>query len=287
MSDEEAEYEEISNEEKLQIAQHFVLSSPPGQFQEVLKDVRKLLPDDLLGDPLATGMARAYNTKNCKVVDAPSGSKVVINAAAEIDPTHYFDSKSGSVFAFDHLNLTSTEDTTTESNQDMSKEEERLALQSELDKYMSGRYLPENSAAGAFCRDGNISISVVGEKPNLRNFWSGRWMSNWNVVLSPGEATVTGAIKVHAHYFEDGNVQLQSSKEIGKIVLPYTDASELATQVVGHIESSETDLQKGFEEMYGNMNEETFRAMRRIMPVKRTKMEWNVNSVRMNKQVRK
>jgi hypothetical protein len=53
------------------------------------------------------------------------------------------------------------------------------------------------------------------------------------------------------------------------------------------VQSSEGDLQTALEEMYANMNEETFRAMRRIMPVKRTKMEWNVNAVRMNKQVRK
>ena len=45
-----------------------------------IEDVRKLLPDDLLGDPLAAGMARAFNTKTCKVIDAPSGSKVVVGA---------------------------------------------------------------------------------------------------------------------------------------------------------------------------------------------------------------
>lgn len=286
MSDAEEEYEEISNEEKLQIAQHFLLSSPPGQFHEVLSDVRKLLPDDLLGDPLATGMARAFNTKTCKVVDAPSGSKVVINAAAEIDPTHYFDSKSGSVFALDHLSLKATEDTSTPNNLDQSHEEERLSLQDALDKYMANRYLPENCAAGAFSQDNKLVLSIAGERPNLRNFWSGKWLSNWAVQLSPGEATLTGSIKVHAHYFEDGNVQLQTTKDIPQVVFPYTEPSELASQVVSHIDSVETDLQKGFEEMYGNMNEETFRAMRRIMPVKRTKMEWNVNSVRMNKQVR-
>ena len=33
---EEEFYEEVSDEEKLQIAQHFLLSSPPGQFGEVL-----------------------------------------------------------------------------------------------------------------------------------------------------------------------------------------------------------------------------------------------------------
>lgn len=286
MSDEE-EYEEISNEEKLQIAQHFLLSSPPGQFHEVLSDVRKLLPENLLGDPLAAGMARAFNTKTSKVVDSPSGSKVVINAGAEIDPTHYFDSKSGNVFSLDHLSLKATEDTTTESNQDASIEEERATLQSALDNYITTRYLAENCAAGVFAKDGNLIVSVAGERPNLRNFWSGKWLSTWSVSLSSGEASITGAIKVHAHYFEDGNVQLQTTKDIPKIVFPFTEASELATQLVSHIDSTETDLQKGLEEMYGNMNEETFRAMRRVMPVKRTKMEWNVNAVRMNRQVRK
>ena len=53
------------------------------------------------------------------------------------------------------------------------------------------------------------------------------------------------------------------------------------------LQASEGDLQTALEDMYANMNEETFRAMRRIMPVKRTKMEWNVNAVRMNRQVRK
>lgn len=43
-------------------------------------------------------------------------------------------------------------------------------------------------------------------------------------------------MQVHAHYFEDGNVQLQTSKEIPEIVIPFTGAVELATQVVAHIE---------------------------------------------------
>ena len=40
-----AEFDDVSNEERLQIAQHFLLSSPPGQFHEVLKDVQLLLPE--------------------------------------------------------------------------------------------------------------------------------------------------------------------------------------------------------------------------------------------------
>ena len=100
--------EELPNEEKLQIAQHFLLSSPPGQFIEVLADVRKILPAGILPDSLAAGMARAHNSKTHKVVTAPSGKKVVVSAAGEVDPTHYLDSKSLQCFALDHLSLVNT-----------------------------------------------------------------------------------------------------------------------------------------------------------------------------------
>lgn len=86
-------------------------------------DVRKLLPEGLLEDPLAAGMARAYNTRTFKTVTSPSGNKVTIYSqlcmyyllyysfkvvlctAGEVDPTHYFNSKSKKVFAIDHLTL--------------------------------------------------------------------------------------------------------------------------------------------------------------------------------------
>ena len=46
----EEEVEEATPEEKLHIAQHYLLCSPPGQISDVLADVRKLMPDGLLSD---------------------------------------------------------------------------------------------------------------------------------------------------------------------------------------------------------------------------------------------
>lgn len=66
----------ITDEERLQIAQHFLLSSPPCQFHEVLADVKKILPDGLLTDPLAAGIARAHNVKTGRVVVTPDDTKV-------------------------------------------------------------------------------------------------------------------------------------------------------------------------------------------------------------------
>ena len=78
MADFVDEEEAITDEERLQIAQHFLLSSPPCQFHEVLADVKKILPDGLLTDPLTVGIARAHNVKSGKVVTSPDDSKVLL-----------------------------------------------------------------------------------------------------------------------------------------------------------------------------------------------------------------
>lgn len=58
-------------------------------------------------------------------------------------------------------------------------------------------------------------------------------------------------------------------------------------EVIEFIKNKEIELQTILEEVYVNMNTETFRSMRRTMAVTRNKMDWNLNSVRMIKQVRK
>jgi capping protein (actin filament) muscle Z-line, alpha len=124
------------------------------------------------------------------------------------------------------------------SNQDQSLEGERVALQAALDAYVRTRYVAEDSAAGVFARDGKLVAIVAGEKPNLRNFWSGKWTSTWNISTAGGQATVTGEIKIHAHYFEDGNVQLQTSKPLPARIFPFSSESDFAEQISAYISVS-------------------------------------------------
>lgn len=209
---------EISNETKLQIAQHFLLSSPPGQFAEVLNDTRKLLPEGLLSVPLATGIARAYNIKNLKVLTTHTGEKVPLCSAAEIDPTHYINPIDGTVYGVDHLALTTSPDSKV-APEGSSLTADRNSIQKALKSYLNEYYLSEDKAAGAFIVDNKISVIISGEKPNLRNFWSGRFSSSWTVEPAGPVVSITGEIKIHAHYFEDGNVQLQTQKSLPKTSL--------------------------------------------------------------------
>lgn len=64
-------YEDAPDDEKLRIAQHFLLSSPPGQEHEVLRDVAKLVPARVLTDAALRGALHAYNVKHALAVDVP------------------------------------------------------------------------------------------------------------------------------------------------------------------------------------------------------------------------
>ena len=305
-----AEFDEVSNEEKLQIAQHFLLSSPPGQFHEILTDVKKLLPDDLLTEQLATGIAHSYNIKTCKVVTAPSGSKTVLCPASEIDATHYIDPTTGAPFGIDHLTListTSADDECTIPSSSPNVEHRRVQLQDAIKLYLTEAYPSEESGAAVCIQHGNkLVVTMTGERTNLRNFWSGRITSTWIIESSTTDGqiidlsslsltesnkidvSIVGDMKIHAHYFEDGNVQLQSHKQFpAKNVTILHPDTDFGTPIVSHIRNCETTLEQGLSDMYVNMNEETFKQMRRLMPVTRNKMEWNINAVKMVRQIRK
>lgn len=82
-------------------------------------------------------------------------------------------------------------------------------------------------------------------------------------------------------------MQLQTSKAVPSTSLSGSSPSDVASAAVAAIKAAESALQEGLEEMYGSMDEETFRAMRRTMPITRTKMDWNISAVRMTRQIQR
>jgi capping protein alpha len=252
-----------------------------------LSDVKKIVGEDVLTEGITYQYAKLANTKNSKVVVSSTGKKSIVHAAAEVGQDQYFDPHEEVVFRLNHLTLEATPSDAAIPSHDEEVATLRRALQSKASSYTLTSHVTESSGAGVFVKDGNFVIVLSGEKTNLKNFWSGKWTSSWSLKVNGSSAELSGDAKLHVHYFEDGNLQMQSSKSCPVTTFTFSSPEKLAEEVFSRVQAFENSLQIGLEDMYNNMNNETFKSLRRIMPISKTKMDWNINAVRMVRQVRK
>ena len=60
--------------------------------------------------------------------------------------------------------------------------------------------------------NGMLAVVISYKNLNQNNYWTGGWQSDWATnVGSNGKAELKGRIRLQVHYYEDGNVQLNST----------------------------------------------------------------------------
>lgn len=266
-----------SPEQKLNIANYFIMSSPTGEVNDVLVDVAKLVADStVLSDDAVKKMMREYNVEQLQPAKTPDGNMVVVSTYGQVADDEYVDPSSGKVLKFDHRKHLFTE--ATEKKQSLSEgvAKHRSAIADALAKYTDSQYKKGKCVVTVYGADnGTITICISARNVLLSAYWTGGWRSVFTLnVNTKGTTDIKGNIKINVHYFEDGNVQLHAAIEKGGSV-NITDEASTAAAVAKVIGTIESEFQSNMEEMYVDMHRNTFKSMRRFLPITKQPMNWS------------
>lgn len=261
---------EVTEEEIVQIANGFILQAPPGEFNEVVTDVRGLLQNDALLNKSALDTFRKYNTD--QMIQVGDRNQHLITKYGEVNPSEYVDGRAGVVLVFDHIKQQVLSTRPISGELESSMESLRKAFDDATDKYTQSHY--QNGTSAVYASSGTITICIASTRFNSNNFWNGRWRSVWSVNIKGGEAKLEGNIRVNVHYYEDGNVQLSANFKKNASVKTTSDPKAASEAVLKQIGKLEQDYHTALEHSYHTMGETTFKALRRVLPITRTKIDW-------------
>jgi len=260
--------EEIPDDDKVKIVSDFIVNSPPGEFNEVFNDVRVLLGNDQL---LKDGASEAFATYNesqftpCPLPDSKDGA--LVTPHGHVEGNRYVDPRSAKSFAFDHLRKEASDVQDAEIE---GVDGYRAVFESAVSEYVKSHY--EKGICTVYGKGTKVTACIEHHKFQPHNFWNGRWRSEWTYDTASG--AVTGNLKVTVHYYEDGNVQLVSDKDVTAKVIKVTPDGT-AAKFIKIIEAEENAYQTAISANYSVMSDSTFKALRRALPITRTKVDWH------------
>jgi capping protein alpha len=264
------------DQQKLNIANYFIMLSPTGECEEVLSDVSKLVGGGLTEDAV-NGMLTNYNQEHMVAATTPSGEKILVTPHNKVDDNSFLDPNTGKVLKFDHRKLEFKEADSDQKqvlNDDISAY--RNAIAKEMKTYADNQYKQNKCTSSVFgSDDGKIVVCLSAANVKLSNFWSGGWRATYTLsVKDKGTTEMTGECKLLVHYFEDGNVQLHAARK-SNVSINVSDPEGTGAAIAKAIANSESDLQSNLEEMYVDMHRNTFKSMRRFLPRTGQPMNWN------------
>ncbi|XP_020583809.1 F-actin-capping protein subunit alpha isoform X2 [Phalaenopsis equestris] len=277
---------ELTEKQKKEIAKWFLTNAPAGEIQYIAKDVRLLIEDDRLYNMAAAEAFPLYNKAHLIALEMPDRSgDVIISSFGEIGKDNFFDPRTAQVATVDHMKqvCTKVRPASDEELPSAYVEEFRFTLDAELCKYVADTY-PKGTCA-VYCTRGkdvdgpgvgfDFAVVISASRTSPQNFCNGSWRSIWTLEFKDDlqVVEVKGKMQVVAHYFEEGNVQLDAKNECRDSTL-FQSPEDCAVSISNIIRHHEAENMASLEESYLHLPDTTFKDLRRKLPVTRTLFPW-------------
>ncbi|KAI7194802.1 hypothetical protein D0869_05026 [Hortaea werneckii] len=263
---------------KQQTVASFVETAPPGELSNVVADIKALAPSEVQSLEPAY---KKYNEDQYIIVKLPSGDQTVGSEEAyghkdnteaiqailsqynSLGNGRYFDTASETSFEVDHA----AQKTSNSQSQPIDSPHVDLirSLQQAF-KAASAEHFP-SSTIGIYPTSNTITLVLVANKYSPQNFWNGRWRSTYT--FDPSSSSLSGNVKIDVHYYEDGNVRMNTTKKVEA-----GNVNGGPEAVVKEIAKAENKFQEELNRAFTALAEGSFKGLRRQLPVTRQRMEW-------------
>ncbi|XP_015088723.1 F-actin-capping protein subunit alpha-like isoform X3 [Solanum pennellii] len=278
---------QLTDDQKIEIAKWFLLNAPAGEIQYVAKDVRAILKDENIYKKAAEESFPSYNKSHLICLEFPNRSgDVLITSFSEVDKDEYLDPRTAQVARVDHVKQV-CKDVRPARDEELPSafvEEYRSAMDAEIMKYVSETY--PKGICSVYCTKGKdveepgfdfeLVVVISAARHSPQNFCNGSWRSIWNIEFKDDiqSVEVRGEMQVGAHYFEEGNVQLDAKHKCKDTTL-IQSPDDSAISLVNTIRHHETEYLASLQTSYLKLPDTTFKDLRRKLPVTRTLFPWH------------
>lgn len=245
---------------RLRVIQYFLSKTPVGEHKEVLAELQALLGTDLIhSEAVANTLLKALASHGTTI--PYEGNRLQMTPTGYISGSSFYDPKFDVNFNVDPYDLLVSNVTKAKSGSKLLK-----IVQEQLDFYLSQYFLAD--AQGRTFENGQgLLIFIACPCVNLKNMWTGEWISTWELT----EGKIKGTVTINAHYFEEGNMQLSHTDTFEREILVKNSEENIAKEVIKQIRKCDAEVQSEMDELYENLPSGVFKPMRRTMPVTHTK----------------
>ncbi|VDN11871.1 unnamed protein product [Dibothriocephalus latus] len=246
----------ISPELKAQTAASLVLLAPPQEVEDVVKAVRTIVGDCKPFEKNLRKVLLQYAKEQTVQVALPGCPvKTLITEQGDLQNGRFLCPRTHNSFTFDPLTFAVDDVSPTAPNDkeggSVELEPWRRAIEDMLTTYIAEKF--PTGAVSVFAPSSEKPMIYIYIEGNIRKqFSSGRWRSSWVIEFPKNykgsSLNVTGDVKVQTHIFEQGNVQLMSSKK-NAFEVTATSPEAFAADVAAKIAEFDTEYQ--FDFLYG------------------------------------
>jgi len=201
-----------------------------------------------------------------------SEEKFLISKVGAIGTDEYYAPSHGVVVKYDHMRKVSVSkrDATASEKTPEAVESFRSKTLALFQDYTREFY--PDGVCSVYVTSGDsgyvLDTFISATKVNLSNRWSGRIRVHYTCNFKPAgsSAQVEGSVLLRVHYFEEGNVQL-NSKQIPTFSCDTSSDTAFAKSFVDGVTKAETSYHQTMEAAFSDMSENTFKHLRRKLPL--------------------